>query len=96
MLRKHKDAQDIFCLFYIFVLECHANSVLRKTYESYISGVLCLTGKSDRGTYSNEYQSEIACIRQACISFNKHGCKMHYFVISGARDLTKCVLRRSG
>ena len=37
-----------------------------------------------------------ACVRQACISFNKHGCKMHYFVISGARDLTKWVLRRSG
>ena len=37
-----------------------------------------------------------AGVRQACISFNKHGCKMHYFVISGARDLTKCVLRRSG
>ena len=37
-----------------------------------------------------------ACVRWACISFNKHGCKMHYFVISGARDLTKCVMRRSG
>ena len=43
MLRKHKVAQDVFCLFYIFVLECHATSALKKTYESYISGVLCLT-----------------------------------------------------
>ena len=59
MLRKHKVAQDVFCLFYIFVLECHATSVLKKTYESYISGIFCLTGKSYRGTYSNEYQSEI-------------------------------------
>ena len=34
MLRKHKDAQDVFCLFYIFVLECHVNSVLKKLMKA--------------------------------------------------------------
>ena len=67
-----------------------------KTYELYISGVLCQTGKSYRGTYANEYQSEICLRKTGMHLINKHGCKMHYFVISGARDLTKCVLRRSG
>ena len=96
MLRKHKVAQDIFCLFYIFVLECHATSVLKKlmkaTFQVFCVQRVNLTGVPILMSINQRF----ACIRQACISFNKHGCKMHYFVISGARDLTKCVLKRSG
>ena len=95
MLRKHKVEQDVFPYFIFFVLECHANSVLKLmngTFQVFCVKQVDLTGVCMLMSINQRF----ACVRQACISFNKHGCKMHYYVISGARDLTKCVLRRSG
>ena len=37
--------------------------------------------------YSAYANQRFACVRWACISFNKHGCKMYSFVFSGARDV---------
>ena len=61
MLRKHKVEQDGFV--YFIYLYLNAMRILYKTYEWYISGVLCQTGRSYRGMYANEYQSE-TCLRK--------------------------------